>query len=130
MTQNTITAYPHITAFKAAQKNKRFLSVLEESDGKKVYNQPAYRLEPNKTPEQATISETGWRFQPKQISWIILRAFKVLNIGCIRRALIVPPLNLPGISHYFSGRYVKCSFITNPLDAIMPGTDVNYRHKL
>jgi len=56
--------YPHITVATIVQKDSKFLFVIEDSAGKKVYNQPAGHMEPGETLAEAaireTLEETAW----------------------------------------------------------------------
>jgi ADP-ribose pyrophosphatase YjhB (NUDIX family) len=58
---------PHVTVATIVEHDNRYLMVYEESDGKKVYNQPAGHLDPNETLSEAavreTLEETGWTIQ-------------------------------------------------------------------
>lgn len=62
-----MTWAPHVTVATIIERDNRFLMVYEESDGKKVYNQPAGHLDPNETLQEAaireTLEETGWNVQ-------------------------------------------------------------------
>jgi NADH pyrophosphatase NudC (nudix superfamily) len=55
---------PHVTVATIIERDNLFLLVYEESDGRKVYNQPAGHLEPNETLAEAaireTLEETAW----------------------------------------------------------------------
>lgn len=55
---------PHVTVATIVERDNRYLMVYEESDGKKVFNQPAGHLDPNETLADAaireTLEETGW----------------------------------------------------------------------
>lgn len=55
---------PHVTVATIIEHDNRYLMVYEESDGKKVYNQPAGHLDPDETLHEAaireTLEETGW----------------------------------------------------------------------
>lgn len=59
-----MTWTPHVTVATIIEQDNRYLMVYEESDGKKVYNQPAGHLDPNETLIDAalreTLEETGW----------------------------------------------------------------------
>lgn len=59
-----MTWAPHITVATIIERNGHYLMVYEESDGKKVYNQPAGHLDPDETlfeaAERETLEETGW----------------------------------------------------------------------
>ena len=59
-----MTWAPHVTVATIIERDKRFLMVYEESDGKLVYNQPAGHLDPEETLHEAaireTLEETGW----------------------------------------------------------------------
>lgn len=59
-----MTWAPHVTVATIIERDKRFLMVYEESDGKLVYNQPAGHLDPDETLHEAaireTLEETGW----------------------------------------------------------------------
>lgn len=62
-----MTWAPHVTVATIIERDNRYLMVYEESDGKKVYNQPAGHLDPNETLLDAaireTLEETGWTIQ-------------------------------------------------------------------
>lgn len=62
-----MTWTPHVTVATIIERDNRYLMVYEESDGKKVYNQPAGHLDPNETLLDAaireTLEETGWTIQ-------------------------------------------------------------------
>lgn len=62
-----MTWAPHVTVATIIERDNRYLMVYEESDGKKVYNQPAGHLDPNETLADAaireTLEETGWIIQ-------------------------------------------------------------------
>ncbi len=62
-----MTWAPHVTVATIIERDNRYLMVYEESDGKKVYNQPAGHLDPNETLVDAaireTLEETGWTIQ-------------------------------------------------------------------
>ncbi|PUA27090.1 MAG: NUDIX hydrolase [Cellvibrio sp. 79] len=62
-----MTWAPHVTVATIVERDNRFLMVYEESDGKKVYNQPAGHLDPDETLQEAaireTLEETGWKIQ-------------------------------------------------------------------
>ncbi|QEY14802.1 NUDIX hydrolase [Cellvibrio sp. KY-GH-1] len=62
-----MTWAPHVTVATIIERDNRYLMVYEESDGKKVYNQPAGHLDPNETLLDAaireTLEETGWAIQ-------------------------------------------------------------------
>lgn len=62
-----MTWTPHVTVATIVERDNRFLMVYEESDGKKVYNQPAGHLDPNETLREAAVreilEETGWTIQ-------------------------------------------------------------------
>lgn len=62
-----MTWAPHVTVATIVERDNRFLMVYEESDGRKVYNQPAGHLDPNETLTDAaireTLEETGWQIQ-------------------------------------------------------------------
>lgn len=62
-----MTWAPHVTVATIIERDSRYLMVYEESDGKKVYNQPAGHLDPNETLLDAaireTLEETGWTIQ-------------------------------------------------------------------
>ncbi len=62
-----MTWAPHVTVATIIERDNRYLMVYEESDGKKVYNQPAGHLDPNETLLDAAIrealEETGWTIQ-------------------------------------------------------------------
>lgn len=62
-----MTWAPHVTVATIVERDNRFLMVYEESDGRKVYNQPAGHLDPNETLTNAaireTLEETGWQIQ-------------------------------------------------------------------
>ena len=49
---------PHVTVATIVERDNRYLMVYEESDGKKVFNQPAGHLDPNETLADAAIRET------------------------------------------------------------------------
>lgn len=55
---------PHVTVATIIEHDNRYLMVYEESDGQKVYNQPAGHLDPDETLTAAalreTMEETGW----------------------------------------------------------------------
>ncbi len=57
----------YVTVATIIERDNRYLMVYEESDGKKVYNQPAGHLDPNETLLDAaireTLEETGWAIQ-------------------------------------------------------------------
>lgn len=59
-----MTWAPHVTVATIVERDSRYLMVYEESDGKKVYNQPAGHLDPNETLDAAAVrealEETGW----------------------------------------------------------------------
>ncbi len=59
-----MTWAPHVTVATIIERDNRYLMVYEESDGKKVYNQPAGHLDPDETLADAaireTLEETGW----------------------------------------------------------------------
>ncbi len=59
-----MTWAPHVTVATIIERDNRYLMVYEESDGKKVYNQPAGHLDPDETLQEAaireTLEETGW----------------------------------------------------------------------
>lgn len=58
---------PHVTVATIIERDNRYLMVYEDSDGKKVYNQPAGHLEPDETLCEAaireTLEETGWEIR-------------------------------------------------------------------
>lgn len=62
-----MTWAPHVTVAAIIERDNRFLMVYEESDGKKVYNQPAGHLDPDETLQEAaireTLEETGWNIK-------------------------------------------------------------------
>lgn len=62
-----MTWAPHVTVATIIERDNRFLMVYEESEGKKVYNQPAGHLDPDETLREAavreTLEETGWKVQ-------------------------------------------------------------------
>lgn len=49
---------PHITVATVVEKDQQFLLVIEESNGKRVYNQPAGHMENGETLVNAAIRET------------------------------------------------------------------------
>lgn len=55
---------PHVTVATIVEQDNRYLMVYEESDGRKVFNQPAGHLDPDETLVDAaireTLEETGW----------------------------------------------------------------------
>lgn len=70
-----MTWAPHVTVATVVERDGRFLFVYEESEGRRVFNQPAGHLEPGETLVQAavreTLEETRWRVRPTAL----------LNIG-------------------------------------------------
>ena len=60
---------PRTTVAVIAERDGRFLFVLEEIDGRRVINQPAGHLEEGESLADAAIretrEETAWRFDPK-----------------------------------------------------------------
>lgn len=58
---------PHVTVAVIVERYNRYLMVYEESDGKKVYNQPAGHLDPDESLCEAalreTLEETGWTIE-------------------------------------------------------------------
>lgn len=62
---------PHITVACIVEKDGKFLTILEESDGKTVYNQPAGHVETSETLIEAAIretqEETGWKVLPNEL---------------------------------------------------------------
>ena len=62
---------PHVTVATIVERDNRFLLVYENSDGDKVYNQPAGHLDPNETLLEAAVretrEETGWIVKPTHV---------------------------------------------------------------
>ena len=62
---------PHVTVATIVERDNRFLLVYENSDGDKVYNQPAGHLDPNETLLEAAVretrEETGWIVEPTHV---------------------------------------------------------------
>ncbi len=58
---------PHVTVATVVERDNRFLLVYEESDGQRVYNQPAGHLDAHESLMQAavreTLEETGWQVE-------------------------------------------------------------------
>ena len=65
---------PHTTVASIIERDKKFLIVEENINGKIVYNQPAGHLDPNESLIDAAIretrEETAWNFNPRYISGI------------------------------------------------------------
>ena len=62
---------PHITVAAVAARDRRFLTVEEEVDGRRVYNQPAGHWEPGESLVEAVVretrEETALRFVPQAL---------------------------------------------------------------
>jgi len=65
---------PHLTVAAVIERDGHFLMVEEESDGQKVFNQPAGHVEKNEYIPDAvireTLEETAWQFKPEFITGI------------------------------------------------------------
>lgn len=72
MTQ--ITDYPHVTAAAIIHRDGKFLIVEEESEGRRVFNQPAGHLEIGESLTDAVIreveEESCYHFTPEHLSGI------------------------------------------------------------
>lgn len=92
---------PHVTVATIVERDNRFLLVYENSDGDKVYNQPAGHLDANETLLEAAVRETR-----EETGWI------------------VEPTHVLGVSQYLSPlnglTYLRTTFIAR---AIAPLTD-------
>ena len=67
---------PHVTVAAIAEQDNRFLVVEERVRGQLVINNPAGHLEESESFESAVcremLEETGWEFEPKQLTGIYL----------------------------------------------------------
>ncbi|HEY8941179.1 MAG TPA: NUDIX hydrolase [Cellvibrio sp.] len=92
-----MTWAPHITVATIVERDKRFLMVYEESDGKKVYNQPAGHLDPNETLHEAaireTLEETGWNIQLTGVVGVNLYTAPANGITYLRTTFIADALS-------------------------------------
>jgi len=65
---------PNVTVAALIEHNARFLMVEEQSEGRRVYNQPAGHLEKDESIQSAvireTLEETGHAFSPANITGI------------------------------------------------------------
>jgi ADP-ribose pyrophosphatase YjhB (NUDIX family) len=63
-----VTWKPHVTVAAVIERDGHFLLVEEESEGARVYNQPAGHWERGETLSEAcsreTLEESAWRFEP------------------------------------------------------------------
>lgn len=91
---------PHVTVATVIEQNGTFLLVHEESDGQRVYNQPAGHWDEHESLFEAAIRETR-----EETGWV------------------VELTHLLGISHYISPvngfTYLRISFIAKPLQPII-----------
>jgi len=91
---------PHVTVATVIEQNGTFLLVHEESDGQRVYNQPAGHWDEHESLFEAAIRETR-----EETGWV------------------VELTHLLGISHYISPvngfTYLRISFIAKPLHPII-----------
>lgn len=87
-----MTWAPHVTVATIIERDNRYLMVYEESDGKKVYNQPAGHLDPNETLYEAaireTLEETGWTIQLTGVVGVNLYTAPSNNITYFRTTFI------------------------------------------
>lgn len=95
---NTTTIWaPHVTVATIVEKDGRFLMVYEESDGKKVYNQPAGHLDPNETLQEAalreTLEETGWTVELTGVVGVNLYTAPANGITYCRTTFIAKALS-------------------------------------
>lgn len=92
-----MTWAPHVTVATIIERDNRFLMVYEESDGKKVYNQPAGHLDPNETLHEAaireTLEETGWNVQLTGVVGVNLYTAPSNGITYFRTTFIAEALN-------------------------------------
>nr|WP_067295049.1 NUDIX hydrolase [Marinobacterium profundum] len=62
---------PHATVATIIERDGRFLMVEEDSDGRRVFNQPAGHVEEDETLVEAavreTLEETGWQVRPDSL---------------------------------------------------------------
>ncbi|MFT5082768.1 MAG: 8-oxo-dGTP pyrophosphatase MutT (NUDIX family) [Lentisphaeria bacterium] len=88
--------FPHVTVATIVQKNSKFLLVLEESDGKKVYNQPAGHLEENESLLDAaireTVEETAWRVKLQGYLGVSQYFAPSNSVTYIRHTFVAEPL--------------------------------------
>ncbi len=65
---------PHATVAAIVEQDGRFLMVEEESEGRRVYNQPAGHLDPDESLIQAVVretrEETAWGFTPEYLTGV------------------------------------------------------------
>ena len=87
---------PHTTVAAIVEKDEKFLMVYENSDGQKVYNQPAGHLDEHETLLQAcvreTLEETGWHVKPIGFLGISLYRSPLNDITYIRHTFIAEPI--------------------------------------
>lgn len=92
-----MTWAPHVTVATIVERDNRFLMVYEESDGKKVYNQPAGHLDPDETLHEAavreTLEETGWKVQLTGVVGVNLYTAPSNGIIYFRTTFIAEALN-------------------------------------
>ncbi len=92
-----MTWAPHVTVATIVERDNRFLMVYEESDGKKVYNQPAGHLDPNETLQEAaireTLEETGWKVQLTSVVGVNLYTAPSNGITYFRTTFIAEALS-------------------------------------
>lgn len=83
---------PHITVATVIERDNRFLLVYEESNGKKVYNQPAGHLEPDETLAEAaireTLEETAWNIKLTGVVGVNLYTAPSNNVTYFRTTFI------------------------------------------
>ncbi|WP_039913530.1 NUDIX hydrolase [Cellvibrio mixtus] len=92
-----MTWAPHVTVATIVERDNCFLMVYEESDGKKVYNQPAGHLDPDETLHEAavreTLEETGWKVQLTGVVGVNLYTAPSNGITYFRTTFIAEALN-------------------------------------
>ena len=83
---------PHVTVATVIERDNRFLLVYEESNGRKVYNQPAGHLEPDETLIEAaireTLEETAWNIKITGVVGVNLYTAPSTNVTYFRTTFI------------------------------------------
>lgn len=92
-----MTWAPHATVATIVERDNRFLMVFEESDGKKVYNQPAGHLDPDESLHEAalreTLEETGWTVKLTGVVGVNLYTAPSNGVTYLRTTFIAEPVS-------------------------------------
>lgn len=88
---------PHVTVATVVEQNGKFLLVHEQSDGQRVYNQPAGHWDEHESlfeaAQRETLEETGWVVELSHVLGISQYISPVNGFTYLRISFIAKPLH-------------------------------------